>query len=160
MSRYWSRDNNVQIPAPKLSSWLVTLLIFSVLGVFVDDFVSNIIVFWNSCTVAFPGTALSNLITLIFNNAIHSAVLDFPRFFVWPSYHLAGVAAVISALKFGRPSILFIVLTYVIATVAFFVMASGVGVLISMKVFFLPSSPFASIIVVPLCWAISRFFWR
>ncbi len=160
MSANWSRNNKVHFPAPKLSNWLLTLLVFSVFGVFADDLVSNMIVFWKSCTVAFPGSGLSDLITIIFKNAITSTVSDFPRFFVWPSYHLAGVAAIVSAVRFGKPSIFFIVLAYVVATVAFYTMAGGVGMLISMKVFLLPMVPIASIVVVPLCWLISRFFWQ
>ena len=160
MSENWIGRIKISPTPPRLSNWLVTILIFSVFGVFSDAFLSNFTIFWQSCTAAFPGSNWINLVQLIFGSATSATISDFPKYFVWPSYHLGGIAAIVSGTKLGKPSFIFVVLAFVIATAAFSLFANNFAVLIALGVFTLRTAPVASILVVPLCWLISKFFWK
>lgn len=154
-----NRSKNIATP-PRLSNWLSTLLVFSVFGIFCDAFISNLVRYWQSCNKVFPDFDFISLAGLTITSAYSSTVADFSSYFVWPSYHLGGVAAVFTGIKYGKPSFVFVIFTWIVVTVAFYMFASGFEVLIVMKVFTLPSSPIATCLILPLCWFISRLFWN
>jgi hypothetical protein len=142
----------------KLASALATFLVFVVVGGLVGELFENLVIYWDACTNSFPNAGIVEIAGLAVRSAFQNVTLNYEQHVVNIPMIVSGLAAAITGVRTGEPSIRVIGVVWIVGTL--FIM--GGRYFVSGDVFAVYQYVIllvAGAIVALACWSFSKFFW-